>query len=958
MRLMFLDLVGDDRLTRHVGTLARACAAAGDEVVYFGAEPLPAAPLASAPLGSAPLASAPLAGAAHDVVQLAAFAPQAGIVAPALPPADTNSDEEAAADGGSAEDIARAAASARALFALRGERIQSLTARLRPNLIIATVGPSAVAGDDGAAAVMPLLADIGAATRARWGALMAEADDAVLVLDGQRLPVETQALRAKAEGLFPPRQPFAQGAAHLVAPSPGALIDDGPLQISGTLIGAGVQRIWVTINDGPDHPLEFGPAFPGPGRPFAGEVEVAGEACRLALRLLGETAWGETADLGTTVVWQPRHAPPAPRILPVAVEAACIATPSGARLRGRLTQAEPSTAVANLCLEAWQAGRVTLLPCDSDGHFDTPWHGSSDTDIHLWARFDDGHQDAYLLHLPATERPACAIRDWGADAWFEAGELTVALTGADAPANDDLIVNGRPVRWVSPQLARLAAQPDLVVVERLDGGDAVRKLLPRAPMLSDAFRRARKAGRMLKLPLGSGRQTVHQTVHPLRLQPTVSGWSLTVRQGMAVEDLRLAELPGSALAGAEVAETAWSAVEDRALARELREHAARQRPPTRPLGEDLPRPQLLPIVESPRREPPQSIDRVVLIRPGAFPTDDLYVLRPLPPLLTGHGLELVVLTASDAGEGADASALPPLTAETVVVISRQAPAAWRAAVVASPAFVIYLIDDDLAAAADTPGLSHDFRHRMMELLASDMAPLLRRCDRLLVTSPGLASRYASGKTELMAPPYVRRPSSLAHHGDDGPLRITYQGTESHSEDIEFLLPMLGRILERHAHAHLTLFGRRALPPPLRGHPRVELMKPLSWSEYVAFVAANPAHIALAPMLDTPFNRGKSVLKFLDAASLGAAGIFSATMPFDTLVQDGVDGLLVPNDPARWEDTLDTLLGDPPRIASLARSGQERAERIGGLEAAIAVWGRLLGLAPAGQIGAGHGGDEP
>ncbi|MFG1481088.1 glycosyltransferase, partial [Xanthobacter sp. V4C-4] len=753
----------------------------------------------------------------------------------------------------------------------------------------------------------------------------------------------------------------------LALPRDGAMVPGGSLEIAGTLLGGGgLSRVAVAVNDGPPQPLDLGPACPGPGRTVSGRVDVRAEGCRLALRVVGETAWGERVDLGGTLAWQPRHVPAAPRILPVVVDAAIHGADDGRRvLRGRIVAPGHPRELEGVILEAWQAGVGAPVPLDAEGGFEAGLTGPAHAGVHLWARFPDHRRrDAHLCGLwpaPGDGPPAADEDGTEIDAWISAVGTEVALSGPGAPAPGarNIILNGRPAEAVTPALetqdfgtqdlgtqdpgaarpwrGRLPAEVDLLAIEDGDGLGAARSLAPRRAAPGEALRRARRAGRMLRLEHAAG---AAETVHPLRLQPVAGEWALVVRRGLAVEDLPLGDVTRI-----EPADTSWSGLADRAAGRALKEHGQGLRPPARPLAGDLPPPSVLPVPACDLRPPPAVIDRVVLVRPGAFPTDDLYVLHPVPPVLRELGLELEVVTIGDGPE-----APPPLSADTVVIVSRQASPAWIDRLARSPAFVIYLIDDDIAAAADSPGMSHDFRRRMMELLHSDVAPLLRRCDRLLITAPGLLARYASPKTEVMAPPFVRPPRTLDHLREPGIVRLTYQGTESHHEDIEFLFPSLGRILERHPHVHCSLFGRRTLPAPLRGHPRVEVMKPLPWSDYVAFVAATPAHIALAPMLDTPFNRGKSILKVLDAASLGAAGVFSRVMPFDTLVRDGVDGLLVDNDPACWEQALDDLVTAPGRIAALAEAGLARARRLGALEAASAVWRRLLGhAAPAASV---------
>ena len=103
---------------------------------------------------------------------------------------------------------------------------------------------------------------------------------------------------------------------------------------------------------------------------------------------------------------------------------------------------------------------------------------------------------------------------------------------------------------------------------------------------------------------------------------------------------------------------------------------------------------------------------------------------------------------------------------------------------------------------------------------------------------------------------------------------------------------------------------------------------LEGAERLAYTAANRRHIGPSPLLPTPFNATRGPVKFYDFARMGAAGVYSEVVPFAGFVRDGVDGLLLPNEPARWIEALVALAGDAPRRTALAV-----AARAGGLAGA-------------------------
>lgn len=421
-----------------------------------------------------------------------------------------------------------------------------------------------------------------------------------------------------------------------------------------------------------------------------------------------------------------------------------------------------------------------------------------------------------------------------------------------------------------------------------------------------------------------------------RMAPAGDDWALVAGDG---DDLRTVSVRD--VARMESAPGPFAPASPEVLKAHLR--ALGKPAPTMRLDAELPFEGVALPVLGPRRPPP-TIDRVVLIRPGAHPTDQLYVLAPLAPLLAARGVALETVSLDDRAGTARALDTLSLDANTVVVVSRSADDGWldRLSRERAP-FVVYLMDDDPLTAADSEGLYHRYRRRVIEIATADFPVLLRRCDRFLVSSPALAARYASSKTVLMEPPFIRPAPSLAHHDDVSTVRIAYHGTGIHAQDIEFLFSTIAKALKGDPRLRFQLVSGQPTPKTLKELANFELVKPMPWPDYVAFAAANPAHLSLAPMLDTPFNAGKSIVKLLDAASLGAAGVYSRIAPYRDLVTDGVDGFLADNDPADWVRILKRVAAAPKRLKPIALAAQETATRRAALGRATAIWRSMLGF---------------
>jgi glycosyltransferase involved in cell wall biosynthesis len=139
----------------------------------------------------------------------------------------------------------------------------------------------------------------------------------------------------------------------------------------------------------------------------------------------------------------------------------------------------------------------------------------------------------------------------------------------------------------------------------------------------------------------------------------------------------------------------------------------------------------------------------------------------------------------------------------------------------------------------------------------------------------------------------------------------YAGSPSHAEDLAFLRQVLERLEREQPGAfalevvggeppgEATWYRRREIPEGSTGYP-----------SYVALLREwRPEwDIAVAPLLDSEFNRHKSDLKFLEYAGLGLPGVYSAVEPYAS-VRDGETGRVVANDVEAWCAALRELAGD-------------------------------------------------
>ena len=548
------------------------------------------------------------------------------------------------------------------------------------------------------------------------------------------------------------------------------------------------------------------------------------------------------------------------------------------------------------------------------------------------ARIDIGQSTAYNDSRDATALPqVAALGQWTPAAqWRQRADAVVKAGGA-------LTINGRLLASATAPLNAMLDLRHQPAEVWLDVVDAAGRTALRQQLLNDRhgiFRAASDAlgtSSTLQVRLDDGQR--HQ-LQRAELVLQGAAWQL---RGQAAPPQIPASVPLNALASIEP--------------------LAGGPPPTAKKGHHVKSPAVLdgsarqlryppsPVVlaVAPRRALPPS-QRVFLLTHKRAPTEVLYAAAPLEALAADAGIKLRRFDVSQASALERLLQHSPRTSDAIVVV-RYLPPEWLAAVLALPQRprLVYLIDDDLPAAADAPGLPPSYRQRMVESARFDFELLLSACDHLLVTSPGLMRRYGSAKTQLIEPCFVRRPASLAHHTATGPVRLAYHATASHSDDAAFIAPVLMRLVQAVEHLHLDLIVSDRGAGFAADHPRVRLQKQLNWPDYIEHAQANPAHAAVVPLLPGPYNDSRSIVKVLDCASLGAAPVLSAVAPYDTCVQHGIDGLLVPNSADAWFDSLSALVADQTRMLALAQANLERIDARRILEVNQALWRQLLAL---------------
>lgn len=233
--------------------------------------------------------------------------------------------------------------------------------------------------------------------------------------------------------------------------------------------------------------------------------------------------------------------------------------------------------------------------------------------------------------------------------------------------------------------------------------------------------------------------------------------------------------------------------------------------------------------------------------------------------------------------------------------------------------VVYETDDCLPEVPDFLGKPH-YRE-----WGPDILGWAARVDAVTVPTAALAEYFAPHARRVhVLPNYVtartRPPTLRPVAGGPGRIEIGFAGNAGHRGDIAMVAPALQRVLERRPEVRLTFFG--VAPQGFAPGERVRVIAPdWHYDEFPARLASLGLDIGIAPLIDIPFNRCVSHLKYLEYGALGIPGVFSRVRAFET-VRDGETGLLCDASAEAWDAAIERLCADAAlrrRIGDAARA---------------------------------------
>lgn len=337
----------------------------------------------------------------------------------------------------------------------------------------------------------------------------------------------------------------------------------------------------------------------------------------------------------------------------------------------------------------------------------------------------------------------------------------------------------------------------------------------------------------------------------------------------------------------------------------------------------------------------------VVLSDGARPTEDIYFYESAAPALHQQSVltERFPVTRSFGAAWLHGRSFKHRFAGVNLLLCRSLPLSWLRWLERNRnafGYIVYLIDDDIAAAAVDATLPSAYRKRMARI-ASLQPRLLALADEVVACSDQLASYFTPrhAKVSVLTPPLLAPLPGQEHlsvtASSETPWQIGFHGTRAHLQDLLHIAPALEALQQQRDDTELEIMLGQHIPKRLAALPRVKAPAPLPWQAFQQYQRQRRIHIGLAPLLATPFNRGKSFIKFLDIAAMGGVGIYSNRYPYTEVVRHGENGLLAGDSPDEWHTAMQQLLNHPEATVKMAKQAAMDAQRIGDPAHTITFW---------------------
>ncbi|MEO1670701.1 MAG: glycosyltransferase, partial [Cyanobacteria bacterium J06631_2] len=159
-------------------------------------------------------------------------------------------------------------------------------------------------------------------------------------------------------------------------------------------------------------------------------------------------------------------------------------------------------------------------------------------------------------------------------------------------------------------------------------------------------------------------------------------------------------------------------------------------------------------------------------------------------------------------------------------------------------------------------------------------------------------------------------------------KVLYMGNSSHGEDLAMIRSVFEQLAAQKVDVKLLVIGGESEVSENAPDWYTRISIPQGSEAYEQFVPwfrniAAACDLAIAPLIANEFNRYKSPLKFLQYSAVGLPAIYSNVTPYQEIVTDGANGILIDNNSESWYQAIVRCIDNADELNALAIAAHQK-----------------------------------
>ena len=234
---------------------------------------------------------------------------------------------------------------------------------------------------------------------------------------------------------------------------------------------------------------------------------------------------------------------------------------------------------------------------------------------------------------------------------------------------------------------------------------------------------------------------------------------------------------------------------------------------------------------------------------------------------------------------------------------------------------IYDIDDNFYEYPDL----EEYANIDKKYTKNSVLDILNDCDCVTTTTSYLKKVLKSNlphKNIYILPNHIDYEfwSKDIKYNNDEIIRIGYLGGDYHISDLQMVLPVIYKILEKYSNVKFEVIGMlttldKYFPDNVVHH------KPMAIENLPTFLSENHYDIAIAPLLDNTFSEARSNIRLLQHSLFDTACVFSSVGSYKESYESGFSGVMVNNDFDSWFNAISDLIENKEKRKNISNSAK-------------------------------------